>query len=70
MLEAAIAKAFSNGIERIELSVFVSNAGAVELYRKMGFKEEGTLVRKAKIEGTYHDLSLMALFHNADGRNK
>jgi RimJ/RimL family protein N-acetyltransferase len=62
MLESTIAKAFGNGIERIELTVYDSNLNAIGLYRKLGFREEGKMIRKAKIDGAYHDLIVMALF--------
>jgi ribosomal protein S18 acetylase RimI-like enzyme len=62
MLTAAIDKAFSSGVERIELSVYDSNVNAIHLYRSLGFLEEGTMIGKAKIDGGYLNIMFMALF--------
>lgn len=47
-------------IEKIGLGVFSNNAGAINLYKKLGFVEEGRRVREIKI-GTddYVDSILM-----------
>jgi ribosomal protein S18 acetylase RimI-like enzyme len=62
LLKAAIDRAFSSGIERIELMVYDSNRNAIGLYRSIGFVEEGRMIRKAKIEGNYLDMISMVLF--------
>lgn len=50
-------------VEKIELLVRASNQAAISLYRKMGFAEEGRLVRRLKLEdGTYLDDIAMAWF--------
>ena len=50
-------------VEKIELLVRASNAGAIALYRKLGFVEEGRLVKRLKLEdGTYLDDIAMGLF--------
>jgi RimJ/RimL family protein N-acetyltransferase len=47
-------------IERIELSVFAHNEGAIRLYRKLGFVEEGRLPRAFKLaDGSYYDEIMM-----------
>ena len=42
LLRAALSKAKANGLERIELEVFHTNAKAIALYQKVGFRTEGT----------------------------
>lgn len=50
-------------VEKIELLVRASNEGAIALYRKFGFVEEGRLVKRVKLEdGTYLDDVAMAWF--------
>ncbi len=38
------------------------NVGALKLYKTMGFVEEGRKIKGVKIENSYQDLILMALF--------
>ncbi len=47
-------------IERIELTVFADNAPAIALYRKYGFKVEGTGKRFALRDGEFVDALYMA----------
>lgn len=54
-------KAKTFGIERVELAVRADNQRAYNLYRKLGFVEEGVKRRSVKIDGVYHDRILMAL---------
>lgn len=62
LVEAALAAAKAQGVERVELEVFASNAAAVTLYRKMGFREEGRKLKARKVDGAYDDSVVMALF--------
>lgn len=62
LLKACVDSARRQGIEKIELEVFASNAAARALYAKMGFKEEGCLKAKRKFRGAYDDLVCMGLF--------
>ncbi|TPW21667.1 MAG: putative acetyltransferase [Elusimicrobia bacterium] len=62
LMDAAIAAAKSQGVERVELEVYASNAAAVTLYRKLGFREEGRKLKARKIDGAYDDSVVMALF--------
>ena len=62
LMEAALTAAKAQGIERVELEVFASNAPAVTLYRKLGFREEGRKLKARKIDGVYDDILVMALF--------
>jgi RimJ/RimL family protein N-acetyltransferase len=52
----------AQGKTRIELTVDVNNAGAIALYKKMGFVEEGVLKNSYKLNSTnqYYDEYLMA----------
>ncbi|WP_312628409.1 N-acetyltransferase [Scandinavium sp.] len=47
-------------VERIELTVFVDNPGAMGLYRKFGFEVEGTGKNYALRNGEYVDAYYMA----------
>jgi RimJ/RimL family protein N-acetyltransferase len=50
-------------IEKIGLGVFSNNAGAINLYKKLGFIEEGRKVKEIKINpGSYVDSVLMYKF--------
>jgi ribosomal protein S18 acetylase RimI-like enzyme len=62
LMDAAIAAAKSQGVERVELEVYASNAAAVTLYRKLGFREEGRKLKARKVDGAYDDSIVMALF--------
>lgn len=47
-------------LRRLELEVFVDNEPAIRLYKKFGFKIEGTLVEFAFRDGRYVDTYTMA----------
>jgi len=47
-------------LNRIELEVYVDNEPAIRLYKKFGFKIEGTLERFAFRDGQYVDVYAMA----------
>lgn len=50
-------------IEKVSLSVMTSNHRAIGLYRKLGFQEEGRLVREIRISAEhYEDELLMCRF--------
>ena len=66
LIEATIASAWRYGLERIELTVFKSNARARRLYEAVGFQLEGVLRRHRKVNGQYEDSVFMALLR--DGR--
>jgi len=53
------------GVLRIELSVYVDNAGAIALYRKFGFETEGRHRGYALRDGRYVDALTMARLHPA-----
>lgn len=64
LIEATIASAWRFGLERIELTVFMSNLPARRLYEKLGFLPEGVLRRHRKVNGVYEDSLLMALLRD------
>jgi RimJ/RimL family protein N-acetyltransferase len=54
-----------NRVEKISLEVFSNNERAIHLYSKLGFKEEGRLVRNAKLgPNEYVDDIIMSMFVN------
>ena len=60
LLEELIAVARQKGLEQLELEVAVHNAGAVALYKKLGFAICGTLPRNMKFpDGSYEDVLFM-----------
>jgi ribosomal protein S18 acetylase RimI-like enzyme len=67
LIRTTLAAAASAGFERVALSVYASNARASALYRKVGFRLEGTRVRGRKLDGVYDDVHMMALFTNPGG---
>ena len=61
LLHQALAEARNRGLERVELSVFASNLGAIHLYEKFKFQTEGRKKNARKLDGTYDDIIIMAL---------
>lgn len=49
------------GLEKVELSVFTNNTRAVNLYKSLGFKEEGLIKNYRKLDGLTFDCLLMAI---------
>ncbi len=49
-----------NGVKRLELNVITENERAVNLYKKCGFKIEGTRKSSTLINGKYYDDFYMA----------
>lgn len=52
------------GLNKIFLHVAKGNQTALELYKKLGFAEEGSLVQEYYIEGRYVDVIRMRLLHD------
>ncbi len=50
----------SHGISRLELSVMVNNLHAIALYKKLGFKIEGTKSNAVKLKSGFVDEHIMA----------
>lgn len=61
LMRAAIAKAWSQGLTRIELTVRTDNHNARSLYERLGFEHEGVNRRAFRIDGQYFDCHAMAL---------
>jgi RimJ/RimL family protein N-acetyltransferase len=62
LVEAAIEWARERGLHKLSLAVFPHNAAAIALYRKLGFVEEGRLVRHVRrANGELWDLIEMGL---------
>ena len=63
LLETLINWAKNNrNIEKVCLEVMEENLGAIQLYKNLGFFEEGRKTRGVKLDDGYQDLILMALF--------
>jgi RimJ/RimL family protein N-acetyltransferase len=52
---------FDLNLQRIYLSVLASNAAALRIYEKAGFRQEGRAREAAYKNGRYEDTVLMAL---------
>lgn len=61
LMEAILAFAKANGLEQLNLEVRSSNARAIHLYEKYGFRKLCTFPRFFKINGEYIDFDLMNL---------
>ena len=61
LMEEAVKWARGSGVTKVELHVFPHNEPAIALYRKLGFREEGILGRRYRIDGRYIDAMLMGL---------
>jgi putative acetyltransferase len=62
LMTATIEKAWSKGLERIQLAVRADNQRAKALYERLGFVVEGLLRRDFRVDGQYFDGHIMALF--------
>lgn len=65
LIKRALATADRRGLTRIELTVRADNPAAIALYKRMGFKVEGTRRNAIRIDGRYFDQLAMA---RLDGR--
>ena len=61
LMEAILAFAKENGFEQLNLEVRSSNARAIRLYEKHGFRKQCTFPHFFKINGEYIDFDLMNL---------
>jgi lactoylglutathione lyase len=61
LMEAAIAKAWANGLTRIELTVRDDNLNAKALYESLGFQVEGLRKKGSMVGDEVHDVWAMAL---------
>jgi RimJ/RimL family protein N-acetyltransferase len=65
LVERALHEARNQGLERVELEVYASNARAIHLYQKFDFRVEGQKRRARKLNGEYDDILIMAILFNA-----
>lgn len=71
LMEAILAFAKENGFEQLNIEVRSSNARAIHLYEKYGFRKLCTFPNFFKIKGEYVDFDLMNLeLNRADSRAK
>ena len=61
LMEVILAFAKENGFEQLNLEVRSSNARAIRLYEKYGFRKLCTFLHFFKINGEYIDFDLMNL---------
>lgn len=61
MIKIAIDWAIKQSISKIQLQVRTDNQRAVDLYKKLGFCIEGTIIRAIKINQIYFDEYIMGL---------
>ena len=59
LIDAALRRAKTLGLTRIQLSVHADNAPAIRLYERVGFQTEGTLRDAVLIDGQFKDLIVM-----------
>jgi ribosomal protein S18 acetylase RimI-like enzyme len=62
LLEACLTHAPRSGIEKVELTVYTSNAPAIALYRKHGFTDVGISRDYRRLDGVTYDALLMEKF--------
>jgi RimJ/RimL family protein N-acetyltransferase len=60
LIRRSLTAAAEFGFHRVELTVREKNTGAIELYRKVGFRIEGVQRDAVQVDGAYEDLILMA----------
>jgi len=61
LLEAVVAKAWRNGMARIELEVRSDNLAAICLYEAFGFRTDCVKARALRQDGVFHDALAMSL---------
>lgn len=69
LMAAAIAKAWSKGLSRIELTVRTDNVDAKALYERFGFTVEGVHRRAFCVDSEFFDAFAMALVRCARTRS-
>lgn len=62
LLRTVLDKARTKDLEKVELSVYSTNTGAIALYERFGFVEEGRRIRGRCVDGIYDDIVMMGLF--------
>ncbi|MDT9000641.1 N-acetyltransferase family protein [Paucibacter sp. APW11] len=59
LLQQAIERSKSLGIETLSATIFASNEASLALFRKLGFEQWGFMPRVARLEGVEKDLVLV-----------
>jgi len=62
LLQAALEHSKEIGLEKVELTVYTENTGAIKLYKKLDFEEEGLIRKYRKLDGRYFDCLAMGKF--------
>lgn len=62
LMDKALEHAKKIGLEKVELSVYTTNTGAIKLYQKFGFIEEGLIKKYRKLGDQYFDCINMAKY--------
>lgn len=70
LLREALNRAFSQGLERVELEVFRSNDAAIRLYESHGFVLEGVKTGARKLDGTVDDILIYARLGESTHRQR
>jgi len=65
LIERTLDAARAFPLSRVELAVRADNEGAIALYRRVGFAEEGRRRRAVRVDGIYYDDIMMALLLDA-----
>ena len=65
LVREAVQHAFSNGVRRVNLLVYVPNEPALHLYQSLGFRQYGTEPEAVFLSGSYYDGVHMSLLKNA-----
>jgi len=66
LLTATLEAAVALNLSRVELEVFASNARAIGLYERFGFRREGLKRRARILDGQVDDIVLMARVEDLD----
>jgi ribosomal protein S18 acetylase RimI-like enzyme len=61
LIRQTLAAARAFGLNRVELSVRENNAGAIALYKRVGFEIEGLQRNATRVDGAYENVVLMAI---------
>jgi len=64
LLDKIIVIAFRRNFERLELEVFSTNIPAINLYKRVGFKQEGIKRKARKLDNEYDDIVIFGLLKN------
>lgn len=61
LMKCAVNYGKEAGLKKINLDTRIDNTKAINLYKKIGFKEEGIITRGTIINGNFYDLLIMGL---------